>query len=118
MTLLAICVPILPGKLERWRAFAAELTGPRLHEFEQSRQRLGVRERTFLQHNPDGSDAVLVTLEGADPRRAFGDWGMTNDDFTDWFVDQVKQIHGLDLRSALPEHLPDLVVDSHFSIRV
>lgn len=117
MPLLAICIPILPGQTERWRAFVEELRGPRYHEFEMSRERMHVRERSFFQHTPDG-DYVLVTLEGPDPASAYGDWGMQADEFTDWFVAEVKVCHGIDLRVAFPEPLPEQVIDSKYLVRV
>ena len=44
MTLLAVAFPILPGKTAEWKAFLAELNGPRCEEFSESRRRAGVRE--------------------------------------------------------------------------
>lgn len=117
MTLLAICTPVLPGKKEELREFIAELRGPRYHEFEMSRARLGVRERTFVQEGPDG-DVVIITLEGEHPDRAFGEFGMADDEFTDWFVERVRSIHGIDLREAMPGHLPQQVIDSRYLVRV
>ena len=63
MAMLAMAFPIPAGKTEQWKKFISELTGARKAEFAASRRSLGVRERTFLQHTPQG-DLVLVTLEG------------------------------------------------------
>lgn len=110
MTLVAFAAPILPGKREQWDAFMAEITGPRNSEFNASRLRHGVRERTFLQETP-GGDVVIVTLEAENPLEAFGALANADDDFTRWFVQQVLEIHGFDLRQP-PEHPPHLVVDT------
>ena len=111
MALFAIAVPILPGKTDEWRAFADELAGSRHDDFAASRRGLGVRERTFLQHTPMG-DFVLVTLEGDDPAGAFARFGQGTDDFTRWFMERVKEVHGYDLAAPPPGPLPELVVDS------
>jgi len=111
MALLALAIPIPPGKTDQWRQFIGELRGARKAEFAASRQRLGVRERTFLQQTPHG-DMVIVTLEGDDPARAFASFGAGTDPFTDWFVAQVKAVHDFDLRQPPPGPLPELVVDS------
>jgi hypothetical protein len=66
MALLAIALPILPGQTPEWRQFVKELAGPRKREFEESRRRHGVHERTFFQPTPMG-DLVIATLEGDDP---------------------------------------------------
>lgn len=117
MALLAICVPIIPGRTEKWNRFLADLNGPRLAEFEASRRALNVRERTFLQHTPEG-DVAIVTLEGDDPAAAFGAFGEGRDDFTNWFVAEVMECHGVDLRAAMPSPLPKLVADSRHSERL
>lgn len=111
MALFAMTAPILPGKTEQWQRFAADLKGPRKTEFDASRRALGLHERTFLQKTPHG-DFVIVTLEGKDPTAAFAAFGRGTDAFTTWFVDQVKQIHGLDLAAPPPGPLPELIVES------
>jgi hypothetical protein len=111
MAMLAIAIPILPGKTDAWRSFIAELNGPRKDEFDASRRRLGVRERTFFEQTPMG-DLVLVTLEGDDPAGAFAAFGQGSDDFTTWFKQQVQAVHGVDLGAPPPGPLPELVADT------
>jgi hypothetical protein len=110
MALMAITVPILPGKTEQWRRFIEELNGPRRADFSASRQRLGVRERAFLQSLPQG-DVVIVMLEGDDPEGAFRRYGQGNDEFTRWFVQQVKEIHDFDLTRPAAD-FPRCMLDS------
>lgn len=109
--LFAMAVPILPGKTKDWKKFIDELRDKRYNEFSQSRKKLGVRERTFLQSTPQG-DHVLVTLEGEDPYTAFSNFAKGNDEFTKWFVSQVKEIHGFDLQNPPSGQLPEMVIDS------
>jgi hypothetical protein len=111
MALLAFAAPILPGKTEQWKRFIQELQGPRYHEFKASRDRVGVHERTFLQSTPQG-EFVVVTLEGNDPAKAFQEAASSQDTFTRWFIQQVKELHGFDLSQGLPGSVPELVADS------
>ena len=111
MALFAIAVPIPGGNDDKWKAFIGQLTGPRKAEFDASRKRLGVRERTFHQHTPMG-DFVIVTLEGNDPEGAFTRFGQGTDPFTQWFKAQVKEIHGVDLSGPPPGPLPKQIIDS------
>ena len=113
MALVAIAVPILPGKTDQWRQFIAELNGPRRREFEESRRRAGVHERTFLQQTPQG-DLVIATLEGEDPVGAMGRLMAGDDEFTRWFFRQVADIHGFDPTQPPPAP-PELVADSQAS---
>ena len=112
MAMLAMAFPIPAGKTEQWQKFISELTGARKAEFAQSRRSLGVRERTFLQHTPQG-DLVLVTLEGDRPETAFAEFAKRADPFAMWFKQQVKEIHGMDLNAPPPGPMPQQVIDSH-----
>jgi hypothetical protein len=109
--LMAVAFPILPGKTAEWRAWMAELDGPRREEFADSRRRAGVHERTFLQSTPMG-DLVIVTLEGDDPGRAFGKMLGADDAFTKWFVARAQEIHGVDLTVRPTGSPTELVVDT------
>jgi len=109
--MLAMALPIATGKTEHWKKFMAELKGPRFEEFKASRRKLGVQERTFLQHTPMG-DLVVVTLEGADPAGAFATFGQGTDAFTKWFIKEAGEIHGIDLSVPPPGALPELMIDS------
>lgn len=111
MTLNAVAFPILPGKTGEWRDFIAQLNGPRHAEFSESRRRAGVQERTFLEPTPMG-DLVIVTLEGDDPARAFGEMMSATDTFTTWFLERVKAIHGVDLAMPATGSPSELVLDS------
>jgi len=108
---MAMAIPILPGKTEQFRRIIEEERGRWHKDYVASRQRLGVRERVFLQSTPMG-DLVIVTLEGDDPARAFQGLATGDDDYTRWFVQQVKEVHGVDLTQPLPGPLPELVEDS------
>jgi hypothetical protein len=112
LALIAVAFPILPGKTADWHAWMAEINGARQSEFVESRRRAGVTERTFLQPTPMG-DLVIVTLEGDDPGRSFGQMVSARDAFTLWFVEKAKAIHGVDLSAPMPEGAPSrLVIDT------
>ena len=109
--LIAMAIPILPGKVDEWRSFVTELQGARNKDFVASRKRMKVRERTFYQHTPN-IDLVVVTLEGENPEAAFAQFGAANDEFTKWFVDRVKAVHGFDLTQPPPGPPPELITDT------
>lgn len=113
--LFAMAVPILPGKTPMWKQFMKDLTTTYGADFEESRNKMGVRERSFFQSTPMG-DIVIVTLEGEDPEMAFATFGQGTDKFTKWFVQQVKDIHGFDLTTPPDVPMPEMVVDSMASV--
>lgn len=109
--LFAMVVPVLKGKTEQWKKFSNDLKTRYMKEFNESRKKLGVQERTFFQSGPQG-DLVIVTLEGKDPQKAFSQFGQGTDEFTKWFVAQVKEIHGVDLTQKPTSALPELIIES------
>jgi len=111
MAMMAVAFPILPGKTGEWRAFIAELDGTHRTEFVDSRERAGVRERTFLQPTPMG-DLVIVTLEGDDPAHAFGQMMQDTSPFATWFREKVQAIHGVDLAAPVTASPSELVIDT------
>lgn len=111
MSLLAMVLPILPGQREHWNRFVDEINTTRRQEFVESRRRLGLHERTFLQETPMG-DLVILTLEGENPLRML-DWFRSDDPFARWMGQEVAPIHGADLSQPLPESfLPQQVMDT------
>lgn len=110
MALLAVAIPILPGKTPEWRSWMEELNGARHQEFADSRNRVGLHERTFLQSTPMG-DLVIITLEGDDPGRAFGQLLSATDEFSTWFGERAMAVHG-DAASPTTMSPPELVADS------
>ena len=108
MALLAMCMPILPGKKQMWLDMIAKLNEePMATAFKQSRKDAGVHERSFLQETPAGDFAIL-TFEGDNPVESFGKImaGMDAD-----FAAFGKEVHGLDVEAG-PPPMPTLVFDS------
>jgi hypothetical protein len=111
MAMMAAVFPIMPGKTGQWREFIAELNGARRAEFVDSRERAGVRERTFLQSTPMG-DLVIVTLEGDDPARSFGQLLSADSPFAIWFKQQAQSVHGIDTAAIQTAPPAELVADT------
>ena len=108
MAMIAMCMPILPGKKEMWLAMMDQVTaGPMKAEFAGSREAAGVHERTYLQETPHG-DFIILTFEGDDPVAGFAQimQGMPAD-----FAEFAKEVHGLDVNAG-PPPIPTLVFDS------
>lgn len=112
MALIAVAMPVIPGKEAGWQQFVDEINGPRKQQFEESRRRAGVHERTFAQQTPEGHTLVIVTLEGDDPLGGLAQLAQGDDEFTNWFVDQVQQAHGVDLRQPLPGPPPRQIAEA------
>jgi len=109
--LVAFSAPILPGQTEQWKKFISEIQGARKKDFSESRKKFDVHERTFLQQTPHG-DVVIVTLEGEDPVGGFIKFAQSENEFTKWFVNEVRKAHGFDLKDMAKMPMPELTLDS------
>ncbi len=104
--------PILEGKEDAARAFAAETLGARRTAFEELQARSNITRETWaMQDTPMGS-FMLVWFEG-DVEKAFGDLATDNGEFVTWFRSQVKDVTGFDLAAPPEGPLPAVVVDWH-----
>ncbi len=104
--------PIVAGKEDAARAFAAETVGARRAAFEELQARANITRETWtMQETPMGS-FMVVWFEG-DVEKAFGDLATDNGEFTTWFRSQVKDITGFDLAAPPDGPLPAVVLDWH-----
>jgi len=107
-----IVAPILEGKLEAWKAWAAELTGPRRAELDSYNQRYGLtRHDVWIAETPMGPAAVVLH-EGPGADDVMAKLGSSTNSFDLWFADKVKEIHGLDLSAPPPGPVPELYLQS------
>jgi len=103
--------PILPGKEQGARDFAATCIGERRTGFEAQLARGGLTRETWaLQETPMGS-FMLVWFQGPDIEKAFTELATSDDEFTIWFRGQVKDVTGVDLGAPPEGPPPDVLVD-------
>ena len=89
--------PILPGKEQAGREFAAACMGERRKGFEAQATRSGLARETWaLQETPMGS-FMLVWFEAPDIEKAFTEPATSGEEFSIWFRGQVKDVTGVDL---------------------
>ena len=87
MTLLAMCMLILAGKKEKWRAMIDQVSND--PNFAASREEAGVHERSFLQETSSG-DFVKLTFEGDDPEASFA---KIMQNMPEEFAEFAKEVH-------------------------
>lgn len=110
--LFVMAAPVPKGKEEEWQRFMNEVKTKHKEEFKASRQKLGVRERTFYQQTPMGG-LVIVTFEGEEPEKAMQQFMQAQDAFSRWFLENVGRIHEVDFSQGPPPGgFPQLVLDS------
>jgi hypothetical protein len=91
---LTWALPILPGQLEAWNAFLAEMH-ERMDEHVASRREMGAhREVASLMQTP-GGDFVCVYLEADDMAGAFRVLATSTSPYLEWFRQKGAEIHGM-----------------------
>jgi len=99
----------LPGliseadKLDAWQAWVAELNGPRKAAFDHMNARHGLTEhRAYPQPTPDGGFLVLVINEGPGAESFLANVASSDDEFDQWFMGSVADVHGMDMSGPMP----------------
>lgn len=107
MTENAFFVPLLPGKTDAARAFAAELTGLRRAELDHA-QTTVTKESWFIQETPHG-DFMIVYYVSPDPDKVHAALAVSEEPFDVWFRAQILDLTGIDISSPLG-NLPQQVL--------
>ena len=103
--------PILPGKEQLGRDFAAACVGERRKGFDAELARGEISRETWaLQETPMGS-FMLVWFEAPDIEKTFTELATSGDEFAIWFRGQVKDVTGVDMAAPPEGPLPDVLVD-------
>jgi hypothetical protein len=104
MASYSFVVPVLPGKTETVRPLSAEASGPRRSEMEEFQRRVGItKQEVWLQQTPNG-DMAAVNLETNDAERLFRELASSDKPFDCWYVQQLKEIYGIDTSQPLPQN--------------
>jgi len=102
--------PVLEGKEDAARAFAAEVVGARKKDFEATQARSNVTRETWaMQQTPMGS-FMLVWFEG-DVDKAFGDLATDASEFSTWMRARIKEVTGIDMAAPPEGPMPDVVLN-------
>ena len=105
-----ILAPIVEGKLQAWKDWAGELSGPRSQELKDFNTRYGLtRHAAWLAETPAGPMVIALHQgPGADDLMQ----KLAASDVDRGFKDKLKEIHGMDVTQPPPGPLPELYVDS------
>lgn len=110
MARVVLPFPVLPGKTEAEVLSIAEHFKANPAEYEESRRRSGVTlERAYLQKTPMGMFVVAyqeTTGTVAEAMAALAQSDLAIDRF---FVDRVRELHGIDMTQPMPGPEPEVV---------
>jgi hypothetical protein len=94
MPAMTFVAPLLPGKEERWRRFVQEVVEERLPEYEQLRQRLGIRNESVWLARTKAGETVIVQLE-VEAATSMAPALVTSEaPFDVWLKERLSEFHG------------------------
>ncbi|MDO0937278.1 ester cyclase [Streptomyces sp. DG2A-72] len=96
-------LPVRQGRAEAWKRLQAELSGPRLREYEASRRRAGIVKESFWKQDSNGTEVVVHSLEARDPGLAGRRLRESKDPFDIWLRETALDVYGIDPWAELAE---------------
>lgn len=96
--------PLKPGKLNEYKAFSAEITGPRRKEFVDLLKRYHLKTSEVWQHKLGDIEYVIVrhdVEEGV--TNPLENWLTSTHPFDQWFQQQLLNLH--DMNNVIPPNL-------------
>ena len=97
MTAVTFVALILPGMDEAWRRFIQEMRDLHGNEYDESRRRAGITEEAIWLVESASAAWIIVHLEAMDPSAALKELTSSELPFDQWYRDQFRALHGLDL---------------------
>ena len=94
MPAMTLFAPLLPGKEEEWRRFVQEVVEERLPEYEQLRQRLGIRNESVWLARTNSCETVLAYLEVESPEWIVPALATSEAPFDVWLKERLLEFHG------------------------
>lgn len=92
-TILAV-IPLKPGKLQAFKAFTAEITGPRKVEYADLLKRFGLKNAKVFYYPMDGKEFIGVLHDGEpDAIQRLKKFETSPHPFDQWFVSQLADLY-------------------------
>ena len=92
----AIAVPVLETKVDEWRAWVLECTGPRRVEFDRFNERMGLTlHRAWLMQTLQGPLAIVV-FDGPGADNFLQKMATSQEPFDRWFRGRISEYHAID----------------------
>lgn len=106
---------IVRDKVEDWKAFTRELSGPRRDEFRDMNRRYGITShRAWLEIDAKGDAYAVVELEGEGAETFLQGLASSTEPFDAWFRERVTELHGIDFAELASGTSLELVIDERF----
>jgi len=94
MQTLVFINPLKPGKLNEYKAFSEENTGPRKEEYADLLKRYGLKTAKVYYHQLEGKECIVVIHDAEDDAlERLAGFASSNHPYDRWFFQQLTELH-------------------------
>ena len=105
-----IVAPILPNKVDEWRAWINEAVTAKIDEFNELNSRMNLTShKVWLAQTPAGHMAV-VSHEGSGGDEFMQNLAVSDHPFDQWFKNKISEFHGIDFSQPPPGPMPEQMI--------
>jgi len=109
----AMAVPIIPNKVEAWKAWIRECMETRREEFDAFNERMELTlHRVWLTQGREGPLAIVV-FDGPGAEDFVQKLARSNESFDQWFRGRITEYHGVDFSKPNVVPRSEMYVDWH-----
>jgi hypothetical protein len=109
--MIAFTVPILPDKVDAWKAWMRECATARKNDFDRFNERMELTlHRAWLTQGPRGP-WVIVVCDGPGAKGFLRRLASSREPFDTWFRERVTDVHGADIFKAGAPAAPEAFLD-------
>lgn len=111
MAVYNFAFPVLLGKEDEARKFAAEAVGSHSEHYTSLMNASGTTRVTWtFQQMPAGS-FLLVWFEANDVQKIFEILASRTGEDADWMRERIKDVGGVDMREPMPFPVPEIIME-------
>lgn len=106
MQTLVYINPLKPGKLDEYKAFIREFTGPRKKEYVDLLDRYGLISAEVYYHKLENKEFIIVIHDAEDDAsERLANFSSSENPFDHWFFTQLSNLHDFTQSETRAKHL-------------
>ncbi len=109
--MVAMAIPLIPDKVEAWKAWIDRCMGPYNEEFGEFNERMGLTtHRVWLAQGPQGPLAIVI-VDGPGASDFIQKLAESDEPFDMWFREHISEYHGIDFSKPGVLQPPEMLLD-------
>ena len=103
MPTILFAIPLKPGKLNAYKAFSKEITGPKKKEYADLLKRYGLKSAKVWHHTFGDKEYIMVLHDTEeDAQERLKNWSSSSHPFDRWFNEQILNCYDIKNFESMP----------------